>query len=151
MSTYSGRYGAITIEISGTETLIGELNTWAISLTGGETDTSVFGDIWGKTDVGMLGWSATASGFYDPADAAQTKLWTLFKSGALDGTMRFYIQYSTTSADPIKYWKPDVVTDPVAGIRVTGYNPGQTHSGVSTFDITLSGSGPVEPVSTTVP
>jgi len=151
MATYSGRKGAVTIEIASVETLFGELNTWSTNVTGGETDTSVFGDFWGKTDVGMLGWSGTASGFYDPSDAAQEALWNLLVSGNLEPTLRLYIQYSTTSSNPIRYWKADTASDPNAGIRVTGFNTGQTHSGVATFDFAFSGSGPILPVYSTVP
>jgi hypothetical protein len=151
MATYTGRDGAVTIEIASTETIVGELNTWTVNVTGGETDTSVFGDGWGKTDVGMLGWTGTGAGFYDPANSAQDALWDLLVSGNLEPTLRLYVQYSTTSSDPIKYWKPDTASDPLAGIRVTSFNTGQTHSGVATFDFAFSGSGPVLPVQATVP
>lgn len=151
MATYSGRGGAVTVEVSSVETLIGEINTWSVSVTGGENDTSVFGDSWGKTDVGMLSWNGTASGFYDPTDSAQDELWSKLVSGNLISGFRLYTQYSTTSSDPIKYWKPDTAADANAGIRITGFNTGQTHSGVGTFDFAFSGSGPVLPVETTVP
>lgn len=150
MSTYSGRKGAVTLEIDSTETLITELNTWSVSMTGGSTDTSAFGDQWGKSDIGMLTWSGTASGFYDPLDAGQNELWDLFISNELNGTLRLYSQYSTTPGDPIKYWKPDTATDPDAGVRVSAFNTGQSHTGVATFDFSFEGSGPPIQVNTTV-
>lgn len=151
MSTYSGRKGAVTIDVNGTETLIAELNTWSVSMSGGSTDTSSFGDQWGKSDIGMLTWNGTASGFYDPLDDGQGELWELFTSNELNGTLKLYTQYSTTSSDPIKYWKPDTATDPDAGVRISGFNTGQTHTGVGTFDFTFEGSGPPIQVNTTVP
>lgn len=151
MSTNSGRFGAVTIEIATVETRFGELNNWTTNVTGGETDTSVFGDGWGKTNVGMLGWTGTAAGFYDPTDPAQQAIWNLLIAGSLEATLRLYTKYSTTSGDALYYWKPDTASDPNAGIRVTAYNTNQSHSGVATFDFAFSGSGPVLPVSTTVP
>jgi len=151
MATYTGRYGMLTLEISSVETAAVELNTWSMNVTGGENDTSTFGDQWGKTDVGMLGWNGTASGFYDPGDPLITELWAQLVSGALVDSIRLYTQYSTTSTDPIKYWKPDTSSDPLAGARITAFNTGQTHSGVATFDFSFSGSGPIIPISSTVP
>lgn len=151
MSTYSGRRGAVTIEISSVETLVGELNNWSVNISGGSTDTSVFGDEWGKSDVGMLTWNGSASGFYDPSDSAQDYIFALLVSGALDGTLRLYTERRTGSGDPIKFWKPDTSADANAGVRVTAFNTSQTHSGVATFDLSFEGSGPVASYETTVP
>jgi hypothetical protein len=151
MATHSGRKGQITINYDTTELTVGELNTWSLNISAGSTDTSTFGDKWGKSDVGMLTANGSASGFYDPDDAGQVEFWDNLVSGDLVDTLRLYAVWSDTSSDAIKYWQPDIGNDPEAGARITAFNTGQTASGVATFDISFDWSGPVQKVETTVP
>jgi hypothetical protein len=151
MATYSGRYGQITLNADTTEETIQELNTWSLNTTAGTTDTSSFGDVWGKSNVGILNWNGTASGFYDPEQTTQQQIWNRLVDGGLMGYLWLYTLWSETSGDKLLYWKPDLISDPNAGARITGFNTGQTSGGVGTFDFSFDGSGPIIPVSTTVP
>lgn len=151
MSTYSGRFAQVTYDYTGTETTIGEINTWSLNVSAGSTDTSTFGDVWGKSDVGIITWNGSFSGFYDPDDAGQKEFWNKLVSGALLDDARFYTKWSETSSETIKYWQPDTGSDPNAGIRITAFNTGSTAAGVATFDVSFEGSGPLQKVETTVP
>ena len=151
MSTYSGRNGQITLNYPTTELTVGELNNWSLNISAGSTDTSTFGDKWGKSDVGMLTANGSASGFYDPEDAGQKEFWDNLIAGDLVSTLRLYTKWSDTPGQPIKFWQPEISADPDAGVRITAFNTGQTSSGVATFDISWDWSGPVEKVETTAP
>lgn len=151
MATYSGRFGRVSKNYDTTEIIIAELNTWSLNVSGGTTDTSTFGDEWGKSDVGILTWNGSGSGFYDPAETSQQELWAELKAGSLVKSLRLYVKWSETSGAALYYWQPDISSDPNAGARITAFNTGSTASGVGTFDFSFDGSGPIIPISTTVP
>ncbi len=145
MATYSGRKARITVNASTTEALITEMGNWSVNRSAEEVDASAFGDGWGKSDVGMKKWSGSISGHYDPADAdGQKVLEDAYDSGELISDIRFYIQYSETSGDTIRYLAPDTASDPKAGLRVTGFDSNVDKSGVAQLSVTFSGSGPVK-------
>lgn len=133
MSTFNGRDATVK---KGTYT-VAELASWALDLSNDEIDTTVFGNSWKKSDVGMRGWSLSVEGFYDPTDTnGQGAIEAAWASGGLINDIKLYI-------DNTSYWIPDVTTDSNAGGRVTSYGTGTAKDGVASLNFTLSGSGPI--------
>lgn len=151
MGTRSGRYARLTTGYDTVESIVPELNTWSMNITAGSTDTSSFGDEWGKSDVGILNWSGSAGGFYDPEDTSQSALFDQLVSGTLLQTLRMYTTWTATPGGVLLYWQPDISSDPDAGARIGAYNTGSTTGGVATFDFSFEGSGPIIQVQTTAP
>ena len=144
MATYNGRNGRVTVNGDTTEKIVLELGSWSLDITADEVDTTSFGNGWKKSDVGMKGWSGSASGSYDPLDTTGQKvLLDAFDSGALLNDVRFYIAYSTTVTDTNLFFVPDITTDTTAGLRVTGTSVSLDKSGVATVSFSFSGSGPL--------
>lgn len=143
MATYNGRNARVTV--GATNALVTELNTWSMDRSADEIDTTTFEDGWKKSDVGMKGFSASLSGYLDPEDATgQNILEAAYESGALVSDLRFYVKHTTTPGEKNIYYAPDTASNPKAGMRVTAFNTGQTHNGVATLSMSLSGSGPVK-------
>lgn len=151
MATYNGREARITVNASTAEALITEMGSFSINRGAGELDTTAFGDGWSKSDVGMLKWSGSLSGFFDPEDTTgQQVLEDAFAAGSLIGDIRFYIEYSETPGDTVRYLTPDTTTDPNAGLRITSMDVSVDKSGVAQLSVNFSGSGPVHVVSETL-
>lgn len=145
MATYNGRNARVTV--GSTPVLVTELNEWTLDMTADEIDTTVFGNGWKKSDVGMKGFSGSLKGYLDPLDTTgQAVLETAFLAGTLVSDLRFYVKYTTTSGDDNIYYTPDTTTDANAGMRITSFNVGQAHNGVATLSMSFSGSGPVKRV-----
>lgn len=144
MATFSGKDARVTVSADTTEVLVAEIADWKISMSASENDTTVFGDSWGKSDVGMKKWSGSLTGFFDSTDTTgQGILTAAFLSGDLLSDIRFYIYYSETSAETIRWYGPDTDTDSNAGVRITGLEIGQSKDGIAPISMTFSGSGPV--------
>jgi len=149
MATQSGRKGRITVGAG--NVIVAEFGKWDIDIKADEVDTTVFGDVWGKSDVGMLKFSGSMEGFCDPTDTTGQKvLEDALLAGSLIQDIKFWITYSTTPGDTTYYYAPDTATDSTAGMRVTGYKVGQEKSGVAPVSISLSGSGPIKRFSAVV-
>ncbi len=152
MATLNGRNARVTVNASTTEALVAEMADWQIDTSADEIDTAAFGDGWGKSDVGMLKWSGSANGFYDPGDTAgQEVLQDAFLAGTLLQDIRFYARYATGSGEQIVYIEPDTSADPNAGVRITSVKIGASKSGVASLAFTFSGSGPYRRVEETIP
>lgn len=144
MATYNGRDARVTVNASATEAIVAEIGNWKIDTSADEIDTTAFGDGWAKSDVGMLKWSGSMSGYFDSTDTTgQGIVETAFLAGTLISDIRFYVEYSETTSDTVIYYHPDTVTDANAGLRVTSFNVGQDKNGVATIDFSFSGSGPI--------
>lgn len=144
MATYNGREAMVTVNASTTEAVVTEMSNWDISINVEEIDTTAFGDGWGKSDVGMMKWSGSFSGYFDPADSTgQAVIEAARDSGDLLDDIRFYVQYSTTSGDEVIYFHPDTVTDSNAGARITTMDVKTDKSGVATLNVSFTGSGPI--------
>lgn len=147
MATYSGRNARIAVNGA----LITEMGSWSIDRSADEIDTAAFGDGWKKSDVGMKGWSGSMDGFYDPADTTgQQVLEDAYQNGTLIQDIKFYIKYSTTSGETIRYLTPDTTSDPDAGLRITSLNVSIDKAGVAQLSASFSGSGPIKVVEETV-
>ena len=145
MSTYNGRNAKITVNAATTEAVITEMGTWNVNRSADEIDTTAFGDGWGKSDVGMKKWNGSMSGFFDPEDTTGQKvLEDAYAAGSLISDIRFYIKYSTTNGEEVKYLHPDTATDANAGIRITSLDVSVDKSGVAQLSCNFSGSGPVK-------
>jgi len=132
MATLSGRDASVKL---GTY-LIAEQGAWNMNLSADEIDTTVFGDTWGKTDIGMSKWSIDFNGFYDTDDTYQNDLIDalIANDGTLQSTIRLYV-------DNTSYWTPG--TDVTSGGRITGITIGHDKAGVASISFTVSGSGSV--------
>jgi len=133
MATKSGRYHAIK---KGTYT-VSEQGHFDLDMSSDEIDTTAFGSTWAKSDVGFKKWSLSMSGYYDPTDTnGQAELETAYMGGTLVTDLSVYV-------DNTSYWEPDLTTDSDAGGRITSYKVSGDKAGVASFDMVLSGSGPI--------
>ena len=143
MSTYNGRDARITVNSQTTEAIITEIGNWSINRSADEIDTTAFGDGWGKSDVGMLKYSGSFSGFFDPTDTTgQGVLKTAYEAGTLINDIRFYYEYSDTVSDTVRFLRPSSGTN--YGIRITSMDVSIDKAGVATLNVSFSGSGPIE-------
>jgi len=151
MSTYSGRNARVTVNASETEKIVGEMFDWNIDASAESIDTTIFGDGWGKSDVGMKKWAGSMSGHCDPEDIdGQEVLETAFLDGSILDDIRFYIKHSEVSQEKIHYVHPDTASDPNAGVRITGFNRNVDKSGVVMLTVTFEGCGPLKTTEETV-
>ncbi len=128
MATLSGR----NAKIMKGSTVIAEMGTWNINLTPDNIDTSSFGSIWKKSQVGMTGWEGAASGFLDKTDTSgQVALETAAFAGTLVTDLKFYVDAST-------YYAPSASSSS-AGILIGGYNISHDKAGVATVEFTFTG------------
>lgn len=131
MATFSGRNARVSVIVDDVEKIVSEMATWSISSSAEEVDASVFGDVWGKKDLGMLDWSASISGFVDPTDTlGQEVMASAFLTGELV-KVRFYLKYSET--EQAVYYEGDC--------RVSGWNVNAEAKSIGKLDASLSGSG----------
>lgn len=81
MAVHSGTAGSVVY--GGTAgTIVGEIKSFTLDITGEELDTSSFGQSWRGYDLGVKEWGGSFTGNYDAADTYQTQLWTNFTTGA---------------------------------------------------------------------
>jgi len=79
MPTYSGIDGYI---IEGATQVVGQLNSWSITITHTPVDVRVFrGSGWGAYTKGAKDWSGSASGFFDCTDTGQAAIHTAITGG----------------------------------------------------------------------
>lgn len=125
-----GRFASIKI---GT-TLVENMGRWTLNLTGAEIDVSAFGTVWEKRMPGMLGWTATLEGNYDPSDTTGQEVLVAAKIEATKITnLRLYVDETT-------YWTIDT-EDPDNGCFVRSVDIVQDKAGVATVTIGILGFG----------
>ncbi len=147
MPTLNGREARVTVNADTTEALVLEIGNWNIDMSADEIDTTAFGDGWGKSDVGMLKWSGSMSGFFDPTDSTgQDVLEAAFLAGTLLTDIRFYSQWSDQTGESLVYHTPGTG----GGLRVTAMKVSQDKAGVANLELSFTGSGPVQKVTGTV-
>ena len=140
MATFNGRNARITVNSSATEAIIAEMSDWSINRKAAEIDTTSFGDGWSKSDVGMLSYSGSFKGSFDPTDTAgQGVLKTAFEDGTIVNDIRFYYEHTEAS----KRWLAPV-TGAANGIRVTSMDVSIDKNGVGQLSVSFTGSGAVE-------
>ena len=150
MATFKGRNARVTLGDGVDEKIIQEVGNWKVSTKAGEIDTTAFGDGWGKSDVGMMNWSGSLSGNFDPKDTTgQDKLDAAFKTGELVQDVRFYAKWAETGE--VIYFEPDLDADPNAGLRITQLDMDFDKAGVGKISVSFSGSGPYRKVIETRP
>lgn len=143
MSTYNGRDARISVSNATTEAIVAEMGNWSITRNAAEIDTTAFGDGWSKSDVGMLSYSGSFAGFYDPTDTTGYGiLKTAYEAGSLINDIRFYYEYTTTSGETIRYLAP--ASGSTNGIRVTDMSVNIDKNGVAQLNVSFSGSGQIE-------
>lgn len=143
MATFNGRNARITVGSAGSEKIIAEMSDWSINRKAAEIDTTAFGDGWSKSDVGMLSYSGSFKGFFDPTDTTgQGVLKTAFEDGTIINDIRFYIEYSATTGGTLHYLAP--VTGVDNGIRITSMDVSIDKNGVGSLSVSFSGSGAIE-------
>jgi len=152
MATFNGRNARITVNALTAETIIAEMSDWSINRKAAEIDTTSFGDGWSKSDVGMLSYSGSFKGSFDPTDTTgQGVLKTAFEDGDLINDIRFYFEYSDTSAATIRYLAPaEVVAGEENGIRITSMDVSIDKNGVGQLSVSFSGCGAIEENTATV-
>ncbi len=129
-----GRYATVKI---GTN-LIQNLGRWTLNIRMDEIDVSVFGTVWGKTIPGMQKWTATAEGFYDPADATgQQDSFTDALAANKITDIRFYL-------DSTSYWAPDQSDSTYNGGYITNVDINHDKAGVAALTMNISGFGKIK-------
>jgi len=125
MVVYAGTSGYFTAGVAGSAATVGEINSWTITKTANAIDVSVFGDRWSDYINGSVGWTASLSGFYYPADTAQGAIEDSIDAGSI---IEMYAHVSST----IYYYGTGYTTNST----VT-----QTHDGVATASFDVQGTG----------
>jgi len=149
MATFNGRNARITVNSSTTEKIIAEMSDWSINRKAAEIDTTAFGDGWSKSDVGMLSYSGSFKGSFDPTDTTgQGVLKTSFEDGSLINDIRFYYEYSETGGDTVRFLAP--ASGSTNGIRITSMDVSIDKNGVGQLSVSFSGSGAIEEDTDTV-
>lgn len=149
MATFNGRNARITVGSAETEKIIAEMSDWLINRQAAEIDTTAFGDGWSKSDVGMLSYSGSFKGSFDPTDnEGQGVLKTAFESGDLINDIRFYIEYTDSVGGTLHYLAPR--TGDENGIRITGMDVAIDKGGVGSLSVSFTGSGAIEEKTSTV-
>ena len=149
MATYNGREARITVNSATTEKIVAEMSDWSINRKAAEIDTSAFGDSWAKSDVGMLSYSGSFKGSFDPTDTTgQGVLKAAFEAGTLVNDIRFYYEYSETTAATVRFLAP--ATGVTNGIRITAMDVSIDKNGVGQLSVSFSGSGAIEEATDTV-
>jgi len=142
MATFNGRKARITVNSQTDEAIISEMSDWSINRKAAEIDTTAFGDGWSKSDVGMLSYSGSFKGSFDPTDTAgQGVLKTAFEDGTLVNDIRFYFEHSTATDATVRCMSPDFGDS--SGVRITSMDVSSDKNGVSQLSVSFSGSGPV--------
>lgn len=143
MATFNGRDARITVSNDTTEAIVAEMGNWSITRKAAEIDTTSFGDGWSKSDVGMLAYSGSFSGSFDPTDTTgQAVLKTAFEAGSLINDVRFYYEYSETVSDTVRFLAPASGSE--NGIRITDMSVSIDKNGVGKLNVSFSGSGAIE-------
>ena len=127
MSVTQGTSGYFNAQVagSGASTSVGEINRWTITKTSDPIDVSVFGDRWRDYVNGSVGWTCSASGFWDCSDAGQSSLEDSLDNGT---SIEIYAH-----VDDTKYYY---------GLAfVTNVTVEDTHDGVATASFDAQGSG----------
>jgi len=80
---YSGYVHAGAVGAAADASLVGELNSWTVTLTNGMNDVGVFGGgIWGAFKPGINTWTASMAGFFDCSDDGQAALLDAIQGGS---------------------------------------------------------------------
>jgi len=76
MATYLGKDGSIKVNTQGSAAtiVVGEITSFAVSITVDTAEDSAFGDTWKTRKAGLKDWSATIDVQFDQADVGQVKL-----------------------------------------------------------------------------
>ena len=128
MSVTQGTSGYFNAQVagSGASTTVGEINRWTITKTSDPIDVSVFGDRWRDYVNGSVGWTCSASGFFD------------CESSANQGSLEDSIDNGTSieiyaHVDDTKYYY---------GLAyITNITVEDSHDGVVTASFDAQGSG----------
>lgn len=126
MPTYSGYDGYVSAGVAGAAGLVGELNTWSITVTNGMNDVGVFGGgIWGQFKPGINTWTTSFAGFFDCADTGQAALLDAIQAGT---QIEAYYYVS-----PTKYYY---------GLGyVSSITTDTPYAGIATFSCDVQGTG----------
>jgi len=143
MATFNGREANITVNSLTGEAVVAEMSDWSINRKAAEIDTAAFGDGWSKSDVGMLSYSGSFKGSFDPTDTTgQGVLKTAFEDGSLINDIRFYIEHSDDTDATMRCLAPDIGS--TNGIRVTSMDVSIDKNGVGQLSVSFSGSGAIK-------
>lgn len=128
-----GRFASIKIG----EVLVENMGRWTLNLTGAEIDVSCFGTFWEKKLPGMVGWTATLEGNYDPADETGQKalVEAKIKADKLT-TLRLYV-------DEESFWEIDLDEDADNGCFIRSVDIVQDKAGVATITVGILGFGAI--------
>lgn len=135
MATFSGRNARITVGAPASEKIVSEMSSWSVKAKADSVDANVFGDGWGKSDVGLKNWDGSVEGFVDPTDTLGQKVFEdAFLSGDLVEGVRFYLKYSKTVGAQIAFYTGDV--------RITSFDVSIDGKGLGKLSMSFTGSGP---------
>lgn len=83
MSATASKGSKLLLTITGSATELGEVRSFSVETALGTIDVSTLSTDWKKYIVGQAGWSGSLECFYDPTDAAQSKLVSNARAGTL--------------------------------------------------------------------
>lgn len=116
--------------------VIARMKSFNITETTEPLDVTSFGDTHMKYEAGFRAWTASISGHMDVADSYQTTLRTAARAGTKITDIRFYV-------DATAYYYVDTVTDSEAALIITSFTRTAEHNGIVSFDMEVTGSGPL--------
>lgn len=132
MAVVSGKSGSV---FYGTD-LIGELNSFTITVTQNTEETFGFGDTWVSNTATSKGWSVEASGYHDPADTnGQTALITDILTGDSSVSIKVRTEGDTTGDDEytgtviLQDVSIDASADGIMGFSFSGVGDGTLTKG----------------------
>jgi hypothetical protein len=99
-------------------------------------DVTSYGDTHSKFERGFQSWTASISGHIDLDDSQQQTLRTAARAGTKITDIRFYV-------DSTSYYYVDTLTDTEACCFISSFSVADEHTGVVSFDMQVTGSGPI--------
>jgi hypothetical protein len=132
MAVIKGKNGSILIGSN----VIGELNSFSVTITQNTEDTFAFGDDWMTSTATSKSWSIEASGYHDPADAnGQVALITDILTGDSSISVKLRTEGSTTGDDEytgtvtLQEVSMEAAADGIVGFSFSGMGSGSLTKG----------------------
>lgn len=132
MAVIKGKSGSVLI---GTD-VIGELNSFSITITQNTEDTFAFGDDWMTSTATSKSWSIEASGYHDPDDTSgQVALLSDILTGDSSITVALRTEGSTTGDDEytgtvtLQEVSMEAAADGIIGFSFSGMGSGALTKG----------------------
>ena len=152
MSLLKGN-GKIVINAATTAVVLADMADWSLDLSRAVQDAGTFDDgEWSKSFFNKISWSGSMNGYIASLDTTgQDEMEAAFLAGTVISDIRFYLDYSTTSAETVEYWAPNTGTDANAGILISSWNVKKDQANkISNLTCSFTGTGIISKVRATI-